>query len=284
MLRRRRGCRRPLRYVIDGARRPDPASRFQPDGVHGPSEVIDPDRVPVAARQLAASRRDNLVIYELHVGTFTRRGTFAAARERLPDAARARRDGDRADAGCGVPRPAQLGLRRRRPVRAVAQLRPARRPARLRRRRARARPRACCSTWSTTTSGPEGAYLPQFHPEYITDRRATPWGGAINLDGPGARDDPPLHRRQRAALGARVPARRPASRRDACAARRQPRAHRRRTSRPRSASAAGRPLAIIAEDHRNLTALVEPRDARRLGARRHLGRRLPSRGPPPARR
>ncbi len=56
---------------------------------------------------------DELVIYELHVGTFTPEGTFDAAIPRLPELARARRDGDRADAGRDVPRRARLGLRRR---------------------------------------------------------------------------------------------------------------------------------------------------------------------------
>ena len=57
-------------YLIDGARRPDPASRFQPDGVHGPSQIVDPDafRWRHDAWQFSPG---NLVIYELHVGTFT---------------------------------------------------------------------------------------------------------------------------------------------------------------------------------------------------------------------
>lgn len=68
----------------DGPDRPDPASRFQPDGVHGPSMVIDPsfdwtdgDWKPVA--------RQDLVIYELHIGTFTDRGTFVSAIDRLDE-------------------------------------------------------------------------------------------------------------------------------------------------------------------------------------------------------
>src|SRR5262249_44454793 len=70
-------------YVIDEAARPDPRSRFQPDGVHGPSQVIDPDafrwRHPAPARVLA-----DYIIYELHVGTFTAEGTFAAAARAMP--------------------------------------------------------------------------------------------------------------------------------------------------------------------------------------------------------
>jgi maltooligosyltrehalose trehalohydrolase len=71
-------------YVTDGEPRPDPRSRSQPQGVHGPSQVIDP-----AAYRWRHDRRprtlDELVFYELHVGTFTAGGTFRAAIERLPD-------------------------------------------------------------------------------------------------------------------------------------------------------------------------------------------------------
>src|SRR5262245_50794856 len=64
--------------VVDGAARPDPRSRFQPDGVHGPSQVIDPGAF--AWRHRAPERPlADYIIYELHVGTFTREGTFTAA-------------------------------------------------------------------------------------------------------------------------------------------------------------------------------------------------------------
>ena len=60
---------------------PDPASRAQPDGVHGPSAVVD---LPPIAGATTASPRPlrEPVIYELHVGTFTGPGTFAAATDR----------------------------------------------------------------------------------------------------------------------------------------------------------------------------------------------------------
>src|SRR5262249_28365975 len=64
--------------LVDGQARPDPRSRFQPEGVHGPSQVIDPSAF---AWRHAAPRRAlaDYVIYELHIGTFTPEGTFAAA-------------------------------------------------------------------------------------------------------------------------------------------------------------------------------------------------------------
>lgn len=70
------------RYVIDGGQRlPDPCSRWQPEGVRGPSRVVDPAALP--RTPWAGLDRDDLVIYELHVGTFTPEGTFAAAAGRL---------------------------------------------------------------------------------------------------------------------------------------------------------------------------------------------------------
>ncbi|QDV85113.1 malto-oligosyltrehalose trehalohydrolase [Planctomycetes bacterium TBK1r] len=72
-------------YRVDGGpRRPDPASRFQPQGVHGPSEVVDPS-FDWTDHDYRAPRRDELIIYELHVGTFTDAGTFAAAIDRIAE-------------------------------------------------------------------------------------------------------------------------------------------------------------------------------------------------------
>jgi maltooligosyltrehalose trehalohydrolase len=72
------------RYVIDGgARLPDPCSRFQPEGVRGPSRVVDPAAFAWTAAGWEGLDPDALVVYELHVGTFTPEGTFAAAAERF---------------------------------------------------------------------------------------------------------------------------------------------------------------------------------------------------------
>jgi maltooligosyltrehalose trehalohydrolase len=68
------------RYRLDGADAfPDPASRFQPEGPHGPSQVVDPSTFPWTDAGWKGVTRDGQVIYELHVGTFTREGTWAAA-------------------------------------------------------------------------------------------------------------------------------------------------------------------------------------------------------------
>ena len=63
-------------FVVDGVERPDPASRWQPDGVRGPSRVLDTAQFDLEPVRPAP---DELVLYELHIGTFTQEGTFDAA-------------------------------------------------------------------------------------------------------------------------------------------------------------------------------------------------------------
>ena len=64
-------------YVVDGEReRPDPVSRFQPAGVHGPSRVVDPDEFEWTDEGWRGVALGELVVYELHTGTFTPEGTF----------------------------------------------------------------------------------------------------------------------------------------------------------------------------------------------------------------
>ncbi|MDB5027803.1 MAG: 1,4-alpha-glucan branching protein, partial [Candidatus Eremiobacteraeota bacterium] len=67
---------------------PDPASRFQPDGVHAPSEVIDPRGYAWRETSWLGRPWHEAAIYELHVGTFTPGGTYASATERLDDLVR----------------------------------------------------------------------------------------------------------------------------------------------------------------------------------------------------
>ncbi len=74
------GCR--YRYVVDGRGPfPDPASRFQPEGPHGWSEVIDPSSYPWTTREWPRNdfQLAGQVLYELHLGTFTQEGTYRAA-------------------------------------------------------------------------------------------------------------------------------------------------------------------------------------------------------------
>ncbi|MBX3441082.1 MAG: malto-oligosyltrehalose trehalohydrolase [Planctomyces sp.] len=73
-------------YRLDDDRRlyPDPRSRFQPEGPHGPSEIIDPHAFPWTDAGWRGCGLAGQVIYELHIGTFTPEGTWAAARDKLP--------------------------------------------------------------------------------------------------------------------------------------------------------------------------------------------------------
>ncbi len=77
------------RFRIDNERDvPDPASRFNPDGVHEASLLVDPASFRWEDDRWAGHAGHELVIYELHVGTFTPQGTYAALAERLPDLAK----------------------------------------------------------------------------------------------------------------------------------------------------------------------------------------------------
>lgn len=71
-------------FLLDGAERcPDPASRFQPEGPHGPSEVVDPARYAWSDDAWAGPPLDGQVLYEMHIGTFTREGSWQAATREL---------------------------------------------------------------------------------------------------------------------------------------------------------------------------------------------------------
>ncbi len=81
------GCGAGERYfyrVDSGPPRPDPASRYQPLGVHGPSEVVDPN-FDWATPNRQMIERDELIIYEMHVGALTRQGSYLAAIDRLDE-------------------------------------------------------------------------------------------------------------------------------------------------------------------------------------------------------
>lgn len=72
------------KFVLDGAEYPDPYAKFLPCGVHGPAEVVE--HVDLSrGRTFRAPPRHAWVIYELHMGTFTAEGTYAAAAARLPE-------------------------------------------------------------------------------------------------------------------------------------------------------------------------------------------------------
>ena len=71
------------RYIVDGTAFPDPASRRQPEGVHGPSEVVDPEAYEWTDLAWRGRAWEEIVIYELHLGTFSETGDFAGAARHL---------------------------------------------------------------------------------------------------------------------------------------------------------------------------------------------------------
>jgi maltooligosyltrehalose trehalohydrolase len=74
-------------YVVEGQELPDPCSRWQPQGLRGPSRLFDARSLPGRGDGFKPVSARELVIYELHVGTFTEPGTFAAVAEHLPQLA-----------------------------------------------------------------------------------------------------------------------------------------------------------------------------------------------------
>jgi maltooligosyltrehalose trehalohydrolase len=248
------------RYQMNGGDpRPDPASRFQPEGVHGPSEVVDPGAFHWTDGEWRGRSSGDLVIYELHVGTFSPEGTFDGARRQLI----ALRDlGITAVELMPV---ADFAGSRNWGYDGVCLFAPSRaygRPDDLRRLVDDAHRLGISVILDVVYNhlGPEGSYITEFNPQYLTDRHETPWGRAVNLDGPGSEmvrrfiienakhwvqeyhvdglrldathaliDDSPVH--VVAELTAAV------------------------------RESAGRPVVIHAEDHRNLATLVQPRSA-----------------------
>jgi maltooligosyltrehalose trehalohydrolase len=174
------------RYALDGGQPfPDPCSRSQPDGPHGASEVVDPSRYRWQDADWPGLGPDGLAIYELHVGTFTPEGTFDGAIARLADL---RETGvtavevmplaafpgrwnwgyDGVDlfapfAGYGGPD----GLRRF--VDAAHRI-----------------GLGIILDVVYNHFGPDGNYLRVYATDYFTDRHSTPWGDAVNYDGPNS--------------------------------------------------------------------------------------------------
>lgn len=175
----------PYAFSVDGGEpRPDPRSERQPQGVHGPSLRVRHDAFPWSDEGFQQVPLQAAVIYELHVGTFTPRGTLDAAIERLEDLRSlgvthvelmplAGFSGSRGWGYDGVnlyaPHEVYGG------------------PEGVKRfvDAAHAHGLAVLIDVVYNHLGPEGNYLHEFGP-YFTERYRTPWGAAVNLDGPGS--------------------------------------------------------------------------------------------------
>jgi maltooligosyltrehalose trehalohydrolase len=161
---------------------PDPASRFQPEGPHGPSEIVDPATFVWTDGAWRGIARKQLVIYEMHVGTFTREGSWKAASHELP-----------ALAELGITCleimpvaefPGRFGWG----YDGVDLFAPSRlygQPVDFRRfvDCAHALGIAVILDVVYNHFGPDGNYLKLFSAAYFTDRHDNDWGEAINFDG-----------------------------------------------------------------------------------------------------
>jgi len=164
---------------------PDPASRFQPEGPHGASQIVNPFAYGWMDQGWAGVRIEAQVIYEMHIGTFTKEGTWAGAYELLPDLAQigitlleimpvaefpgnfgwgydgtalfapSRLYGTPDDFRAFVDRAHALGL-------------------------------GVVLDVVYNHLGPDGNYLKEFSEAYFTDRYVNEWGEALNFDGPGS--------------------------------------------------------------------------------------------------
>ncbi len=172
------------RYSIDdGSPLPDPASSFQPAGVHGPSEVVDHGAFPWTDQDWSGVRLDDLVLYELHVGTFTPEGTFGAAIHRLPYLAELGVTAIELMPVADFPGERNWGYD------GVAPYAPARcygRPDDLRALVDAAHGAGLAVHLDVVYNhlGPDGAYQGSYASRYYSVTHQTPWGAAINFDGP----------------------------------------------------------------------------------------------------
>lgn len=170
------------RYSLDGRNeRPDPASRSQPRGVHGPSQLVDPT-FPWDDDGWQGLPLQDYILYEIHVGTFTREGTFDAV---IPCLTTLRELGITALELMPV---AQFPGGRNWGYDAVypyAVQNSYGGPEGLRRLINACHLQGIAVVLDVVYNhlGPEGNYLAEYGP-YFTDRYRTPWGPAINFDGP----------------------------------------------------------------------------------------------------
>jgi len=175
------------RFAIDaGEPVPDPASRFQPEGPHGPSEVVDAAAHVWRDAAWRGLRWEEVVLYELHVGTFTCGGSYAGAQRALDELA-----------SLGVTAIELMPLAECPGARnwgydgthAFAPESSYGRPEELKELVEAAHQRGIAVFVDVVYNhfGPEGNYLSGFASPFFTDRHRTPWGAAIDFEGPRSR-------------------------------------------------------------------------------------------------
>ncbi len=171
-------------YEVSGNRPvPDPVSRLLPEGVHGPTEIVDPDAFRWTDRNWRGIELRDYIIYELHVGTFTPQGTFDGVRERLPYLQQLGITAVEIMPVAAFPGRRNWGYDGVSPYAVQASYGG---PDGLKRLvdAAHAAGLAVIQDVVYNHLGPEGNYLRLFGP-YFTNRHKTPWGEAVNYDSSG---------------------------------------------------------------------------------------------------
>ena len=175
-----------LYRFADSRERPDPTSRRQPDGVHGPSEVVDLADFEWTDRDWKGLHLADSVFYELHVGTYTNEATFNALRSTFAQLVElgvttieimpiAQFPGSRNWGYDGVyPFAVQNSYGTARDLQLLVDT-------------AHSRGLAVALDVVYNHLGPEGNYLAEYGP-YFTEHYKTPWGAALNFDGPDSDD------------------------------------------------------------------------------------------------
>ncbi len=173
-------------YLLDGdGPFPDPASRSQPDGVHGPSALVDPRAFRWSDAEWRGVPLEDLLIYEAHVGTFSPEGTYKGLADRLEHLSRL------GVTALELMPVADFPGRRNWGYDGVDLFAPAASygsPDDLRSLVDAAHRHGLAVLLDVVYNhfGPDGAYISKFSPYYLTDKHHTPWGQAFNLDGPHA--------------------------------------------------------------------------------------------------
>lgn len=175
------------RFRVNGGKRfyPDPASRIQPEGPHGPSCIVDPRQFRWADTNWPGVKLKGQIIYEMHIGTFTKEGTWRAAADQLPELARI---------GITVVQmmpvadfPGKFGWG----YDGVNLFAPAHlygTPDELRTFIDRAHSLGLGVILDVVYNhfGPDGNYLGIFSDDYLIREKENEWGNAINFDGPNS--------------------------------------------------------------------------------------------------
>lgn len=174
------------RFVMaDGARVPDPASRYQPSGVHAFSEVVDPSAFIWQDADWRGRPWEQVVVYELHLGCFSPEGGYRGLQQRLDHLVElgitaielmplSQTPGERNWGYDGVyPYAPHSAYGRPEALKELVQ-------------EAHRRGLMVFLDVVYNHFGPEGNYLHAYAHDFFTERHQTPWGPAINLDGPGS--------------------------------------------------------------------------------------------------